>query len=59
MENRGGNPFAYRVNKEQKVFLFWFGKQVLILSGQLIMAKVTENFKPGLFTEKDGKNGEI
>ncbi|MCR8641099.1 hypothetical protein NV379_00385 [Paenibacillus sp. N1-5-1-14] len=57
--------FAYRVNKDGKVFISWYGKQVTILSGkerdkflasiegvdflesQLIMAKVTGNFKRG------------
>jgi hypothetical protein len=57
--------FSYRVSKDQKVFLFWNGKQVKILKGQeaqkflkriveldshqsqLVMAKVTGNFKRG------------
>jgi len=57
--------FAYRANKEGKVFISWYGKQVKILRGkaaekfltqvqavdrreaQLIMAKVTGNFKRG------------
>lgn len=57
--------FTYKVTKDQKVFIYWYGKQVTILSGkerdkflsrisdadareaQLIMAKVTGNFKRG------------
>ena len=57
--------FSYKTSKDNKVFLFWFGKQVMILKGkdsekflskisgvefqesQLIMAKVTGNFKRG------------
>jgi len=57
--------FAYRINKDKKVFITYEGKQVTILSGskaekfiadiggadckdaQLIMAKVTGNFKRG------------
>ncbi len=57
--------FTYRVNKDNKVFISWKGKQVTILAGkdsdkflsrmmgkdfkeqQLIMAKVTGNFKHG------------
>lgn len=63
--------FSYRVSKDNKVFLFWYDKQVKILVGkesekfllkiqsadskeaQLIMAKVTGNFKHG--NEKDNK----
>ena len=58
-------PFSYRVSKDNKVFLFWNDKQVMILKGkdsekflskidransfeaQLIMAKITGNFKHG------------
>jgi hypothetical protein len=57
--------FSYRVSKDNKVFIFWYGKQVMILKGkesekflakvekadtlesQLIMAKITGNFKHG------------
>lgn len=57
--------FTYKVSKDKKVFIFWYGKQVMILKGkdsdkflariagadlresQLIMAKVTGNFKRG------------
>lgn len=57
--------FSYRVSKANKVFIFWYGKQVMILKGkesekflakvakantieaQLIMAKITGNFKRG------------
>ncbi len=57
--------FAYRVNKDGKVFVSWHGKQVMILKdqaarkflarvegadphqAQLVMAKVTGNFKHG------------
>ena len=57
--------FTYKLSKDNKVFLFWYGKQVMILKGkdsekflarikdadhreaQLIMAKVTGNFKHG------------
>lgn len=57
--------FTYRVTKDQKVFIYWHGKQVTTLKGkeslkfinkmqnadfkeaQLIMAKVTGNFKHG------------
>ena len=66
--------FSYRVTKDGKVFISWYGKQVVILSGkrasafvaaisiadneddeQLIMAKVTGNFKRG--NEKIAKRG--
>jgi hypothetical protein len=58
-------PFSYRVSKDNKVFIFWYEKQVMILKGkesekflakveksdtiqlQLIMAKITGNFKHG------------
>lgn len=58
-------PFSYSVSKDNKVFIYWKGKQVTILKGkaseqflarikngdqkeaQLIMAKVTGNFKHG------------
>lgn len=64
-------PFSYKITKDNKVFIFWHGKQVSILSGkeserfivkiktadtkeaQLIMAKITGNFKHG--NEKDNK----
>lgn len=64
-------PFSYRVSKDNKIFISWYGKQVTILSGkqsekflsrmenaegkdaQLIMAKVTGNFKHG--NEKNNK----
>jgi hypothetical protein len=57
--------FSYKVSKDNKVFIFWFGKQVMILKdkesekflakieganhleSQLIMAKLTGNFKHG------------
>ncbi len=57
--------FSYKISKDNKVFLLWYGKQVMILKGkesekfiarisgadfqeaQLIMAKVTGNFKRG------------
>ena len=57
--------FSYKVSKDKKVFIFWYGKQVMILKGkkseqflariqkvdeleaQLIMAKITGNFKRG------------
>lgn len=57
--------FTYQESKDQKVFIFWHGKQVKILKGksaqkflaqivglehkeaQLVMAKVTGNFKRG------------
>ncbi len=57
--------FSYRTNKDNKVFISWQGKQVMILKGkkaeqflakitslehreaQLVMAKVTGNFKRG------------
>ncbi|MBU5427461.1 hypothetical protein KQI41_13800 [Tissierella pigra] len=63
--------FSYRVSKDNKVFIFWYEKQVMILKGkesekflakigkadtmeaQLIMAKVTGNFKHG--NEKENK----
>lgn len=66
--------FSYRVSKDKKVFLFWYGKQVKILRGkesdkfmkrisaaspqeaQLIMAKITGNFKRG--NEKNAKRGK-
>ena len=58
-------PFSYRVSKDNKVFIFWYEKQVMILKdkesekflakvakadtieSQLIMAKITGNFKHG------------
>lgn len=58
-------PFSYKISKDNKVFIFWHGKQVMILKGkesekfiakieradkseaQLIMAKITGNFKHG------------
>lgn len=58
-------PFTYRLSKDDKVFIFWHGKQVMILKdkdsrkflgriskadakeAQLIMAKITGNFKRG------------
>jgi hypothetical protein len=64
-------PFSYNVSKDNKVFIYWFGKQVTILKEkesdrflsrvqnadqkeiQLIMAKVTGNFKHG--NEKNNK----
>lgn len=57
--------FTYQEGKDQKIFIFWHGKQVKILKGQqaqkflakisglehkdaqLVMAKVTGNFKRG------------
>jgi len=60
-----GEVFTYRINKDDKVFIYWNGKQIMILKGsesekfikrikaadpkeaQLIMAKVTGNFKHG------------
>ncbi|MFZ5354889.1 MAG: hypothetical protein ACOZCL_19485 [Bacillota bacterium] len=57
--------FSYKVSKDNKVFIFWHGKQVMILKAkesekflskiqnaehkeaQLIMAKITGNFKRG------------
>ncbi|MBC8059714.1 MAG: hypothetical protein H7Y18_03525 [Clostridiaceae bacterium] len=64
-------PFSYDFSKDNKVFIYWHGKQVTILKGkesdrflsriknsdqkeiQLIMAKVTGNFKHG--NEKTSK----
>jgi hypothetical protein len=58
-------PFSYSISKDNKIFLYWFEKQVMILKGkesekflariknadrkeaQLVMAKVTGNFKRG------------
>lgn len=58
-------PFSYNISKDNKVFIYWHGKQITILKGkesdkflariknadlkeaQLIMAKVTGNFKHG------------
>ena len=57
--------FSYKTHKDNKIFIFWHGKQVMILKGkdsekfisrisgadfqesQLIMAKITGNFKRG------------
>lgn len=57
--------FSFRVSKDNKVFISWYDKQVMILKGkesekflskiqkadsmeaQLIMAKITGNFKRG------------
>ena len=57
--------FSYRVSKDNKVFIYWYEKEVKILKGkesekflakiekankiesQLIMAKITGNFKHG------------
>lgn len=60
------NPFTFRVNKDNRVFIDYYGKQIKILKGkeaerflerinsaesskdtQLIMAKITGNFKRG------------
>ncbi len=64
-------PFSYKITKDNKIFIYWNGKQASILKGkeseqfllkiqdkdikevQLIMAKVTGNFKRG--NEKDNK----
>lgn len=64
--------FAYRENKDGKVFITWNGKQVMILkdaaarkflaaiaglegkAAQLVMAKITGNFKRG--NERVAKN---
>ena len=64
-------PFSYKVLKDNRVIIYWQGKQVTILNGkesnkflarienvdlketQLIMAKVTGNFKHG--NEKNNK----
>jgi hypothetical protein len=58
-------PFSYKVSKDNKVFIYWCGKQITIMKekesdkflsrvnnadskeAQLIMAKVTGNFKHG------------
>ena len=61
-------PFSYKVVKDNKVFIYWNDKQVSILrdkesdrfltkmrDAQLIMAKITGNFKRG--NEKDNKKG--
>ncbi|KAB3530004.1 hypothetical protein [Alkaliphilus serpentinus] len=63
--------FTFRVTKDNKVFIYWYDKQVMILKGkdsekflarvssadnreaQLIMAKITGNFKRG--NEKNNK----
>lgn len=68
-------PFSYKILKDNKIFIYWNGKQVKILSGkesnkflvriknadmknsQLIMAKITRNFKHG--NEKDMKKREV
>jgi hypothetical protein len=57
--------FSYRASKDGKVFIAWYGKQVMILkdkaaqrflasvaeldqrAAQLVMAKITGNFKRG------------
>ncbi len=57
--------FTYRTGKDGKVFIYWHGKQVMILkdkqardflskveglderAAQLVMAKITGNFKHG------------
>lgn len=57
--------FSYKTSKDKKIFIFWYGKQVMILKNkesekflsrisgadfqesQLIMAKITGNFKHG------------
>lgn len=57
--------FTYEVRKDNKVFIFWHGKQVMVIKGkqaqkflrrvagldersaQLVMAKLTGNFKRG------------
>lgn len=66
--------FSYKVTKDNKVFIYWCGKQVTILVGkqrdkflerihgaepleeQLIMAKVTGNFKRGNERMVNGKS---
>lgn len=67
-----GEPFSYKILKDNKIFIYWKDKQVTILRGmeserflakiqntdmkeaQLIMAKITGNFKHG--NERDNKN---
>ncbi len=68
-------PFSYKVQKDQKIHLFWEGKSVKIIKEveakkflarmesaadmkeqQLIMAKLTGNFKRG--NEKVAKKGK-
>jgi len=57
--------FTYQISKDKKVFIYWSGKQVMVIKGkeaqkfigkiiglddkgvQLVMAKVTGNFKRG------------
>lgn len=64
-------PFAYKITKDKKIFIYCRGKEVMILrgresegflskmqnanikEGQLIMAKITGNFKRG--NEKNNK----
>lgn len=66
--------FSYRVAKDKKIFLYWYGKEIMVLKEkesikfleriegkndeekQLIMAKVTKNFKRG--NEKIFKNAK-
>lgn len=58
-------PFSYRVTRDNRIFIYWRGKQVRVLKGensqefladvdgvdileaQLVMAKITGNFKRG------------
>jgi len=67
--------FSYRITKDGKIFISWYGKHVKTLQGkavktfitkidgadtsgaQLIMAKVTGNFKRG--NEKRNRNDEL
>ncbi len=57
--------FSYNISKDNKVFISWYGKEIMTLKGkdsdkfisriegkneeekQLIMAKITKNFKRG------------
>lgn len=71
--------FSYKVSKDNKVFIYWYGKQVIIIKGkdsekflakienadameaQLIMAKLTGNFKRGneKISKRNNQRGKI
>jgi hypothetical protein len=50
----GETPFSYRVNKENTVFLEYFGKQVKILKG-----KEAEKFLKGMDSASNEKESQL
>ncbi|MEA4883278.1 MAG: hypothetical protein VB144_06420 [Clostridia bacterium] len=46
-------PFSYRVSKDRKVFIYWHGEQVVILSG-----KASERFLVRI-SEADARTAQL